>query len=212
MNILDRILISNTTLIGHDTQNEISVQKLLRFLPSVTLFESTEASEILQHFNSLSHFRDYKLNSLLNDNSINFIVVDLSTLYFNEEKETGDKYQETFSKAKYISNFVKELQSLLFTLSNTESLVKFKLILLTGIYATMTPMNVQVEFRGVMTLMYVADLVIKFLGDTVSIEKDRIRCKGNYFFFTDNRYINNTKQELREISIKSLFDEITTTT
>lgn len=200
MNILDRILISNTTLIGHDTQNEISVQKLLRFLPSVTLFESAEASEILQHFNSLSHFRDYKLNSLLNDNSINFIVVDLSTIYFNEEKETGDKY---LSKAKYISNFVKELQSLLFTLSNTESLVKFKLILLTGIYATMTPMNVQVEFRGGMTLMYVADLVIKFLGDTVSIEKDRI---------TDNRYINNTKQELREISIKSLFDEITTTT
>lgn len=64
-------------------------------------------------------------------------------------------------------------------------------------------MNAQVEFRGGMTLMYVADLVIKFLGDTVSIEKDRI---------TDNRYINNTKQELREISIKSLFDEIATTT
>ena len=202
MNILDRILISNTTLIGHDTQNEISVEKLLRFLPSVTLFESTEASEILQHFSSLAHFRDYKLNSLLNDNSINFIVVDLTTLYFNEEKETGDKYQETFSKAKYISKFVKELQSLLFTL-NTESLVKFKLILLTGLYVTMTPMNVQVEFRGGMTLMYVADLVIKFLGDKVSIEKDRI---------TDNRYINNTKQELREISIKSLFDEIATTT
>jgi hypothetical protein len=202
-------LISNTTLIGFDSQNEISVQKLLRFLPSVTLFESTEASEILQHFNSLSHFRDYKLNSLLNDDSINYIVVDLSTLYFNEERETGDKYQETFSKAKYISKFVKELQSLLFTLSNTESLVKFKLILLTGIYVTMTPMNVQghtlrcAEFRGGMTLMYVADLVIKFLGDTVSIEKDRL---------TDNRYINNTKQELREISIKSLFDEITTTT
>ena len=84
MNILDRILLTNTTLIGYDTQNEISVQKLLRFLPSVTLFESAEASEILQHFSSLAHFRDYKLNSLLNDNSINFIVVDLSTLYFNE--------------------------------------------------------------------------------------------------------------------------------
>lgn len=203
MNILDRILLTNTTLIGYDTQNEISVQKLLRFLPSVTLFESTEASEILQHFSSLAHFRDYKLDSLLNDDSINYIVVDLSTIYFNEEKETGVKYQETFSKAKYISKFVKELQSLLFTLSNTESLIKFKLILLTGIYATMTPMNAQVEFRGGMTLMYVADLVIKFLGDTVSIEKDRI---------TDNRYINNTKQELREISIKSLFDEIATTT
>jgi hypothetical protein len=203
MNILQRVLIANTILIGYDTQNEISVQKLLRFLPSVTLFESTEASEILQHFNSLSHFRDYKLNSLLNDNTINYIVVDLSTIYFNEERETGDKYQETFSKAKSISKFVKELQSLLFTLSNTDSPIIFKLILLTGIYSTMTPTNAQVEFKGGMTLMYVADLVLKFLGDTVSIEKDRI---------TDNRYINNTTQELREISIQSLFDEITTTT
>ena len=203
MNLLEKIQKSNTTLIGYDAQNEISVEKLLRFLPSVTLFENVESIEILEHFNSLAHFRDYKLDSLLNDNSVNYIVVDLSSIYFNEGNEIGDKYQETFSKAKYISKFVKELQSLLFTLSNTESLVKFKLILLTGIYVTMTPMNVQVEFRGGMTLMYVADLAIKFLGDTVSIEKDRL---------TDNRYINNTKQELREISIKSLFDEITTTT
>lgn len=203
MNLLEKIQSSSTTLIGYDTQNEISVEKLLRFLPSVSLFENVEANEVLEHFNSLAHFRDYKLNSLLNDNSINYIVVDLSTLYFNEEKETGYKYQETFSKAKYISKFVKGLQSLLFTLSNTESLVKFKLILLTNLYVTMTPMNVQVEFKSGMTLMYVTDLVIKFLGDTVSIEKDRL---------TNNSYINNTKQELREISIKSLFDEITTTT
>lgn len=201
MNLLEKILNSNTTLIGYDTQNEISVEKLLRFLPSVTFFESVETNEILEYFNSLSHFRDYKLDSLLNEHSVNYIVVDLSTICFNEG--IGDKYQETFSKVKSIANFVRELQSRIYTLSNTESLVKFKLILLTNIYVSMTPMNVQVEFKGGMTLMYVADLVIKFLGDTVSIEKDRI---------TDNRYINNTKQELREISIKSLFDEITTTT
>lgn len=181
MNVLDRIFISDTTLIGYDTRNEISVKKLLRFIPSVTLFESTDASKIIQQFKSLSNFRDCKLNSLLNDNLTNFIVVDLSTVSFKEDD---------FSKAK---DFVRELQNLLF---NTESLVKFKLILLTGIYVTMTPMNIQ---RYEVSLNYVADLVIKFLGDTVLIEKDGI---------TGNRYINNTKQELRNLSFKSLLDEI----
>jgi hypothetical protein len=67
----------------------------------------------------------------------------------------------------------------------------------------MTPMIVQVEFKGGMTLMYLADLVVKFLGDKLTVEKDRI---------TSNKYVQNIKEELREISIKSLFNEITTTT
>ena len=204
MNLLEKIQKSNTTLIGYDAQNEISVEKLLRFLPSVTLFENVESIEILEHFNSLAHFRDYKLDSLLNDNSVNYIVGYLSSIYFNEGNEIGDNFrerrdQEIFSKVK----FIKELQSRVYTLSNNESLVNFKLILLTNIYVTMSPMSVQVEFRGGMNLMYVADLVVKFLGDTVSIEKDR--CDSDY----SSRIV---KQELREISIKSLFDEIATTT
>ena len=137
MNLLEKIQKSNTTLIGDDAQNEISVEKLLRFLPSVTLFENVESIEILEHFNSLAHFRDYKLDSLLNDNSVNYIVVDLSSIYFNEGNEIGDNFrerrdQEIFSKVK----FIKELQSRVYTLSNNESLVNFKLILLTNIYVT----------------------------------------------------------------------------
>jgi len=61
MNLLDKIQNSSNTLIGFDAQNEISVKKLLRFLPSVSLFESVESHEVLEHFNSLAHFRDYKL-------------------------------------------------------------------------------------------------------------------------------------------------------
>jgi hypothetical protein len=71
MNLLEKIQKSNTTLIGHDTQNETSVEKLLGFLPSVTLFENTSDKEVLEHFNSLSHFRDYKLDSLLGDSRLN---------------------------------------------------------------------------------------------------------------------------------------------
>ena len=128
MNLLEKIQKSNTTLIGYDAQNEISVEKLLRFLPSVTLFENVESIEILEHFNSLAHFRDY---------SVNYIVVDLSSIYFNEGNEIGDNFrerrdQEIFSKVK----FIKELQSRVYTLSNNESLVNFKLILLTNIYVT----------------------------------------------------------------------------
>jgi hypothetical protein len=167
MNLIDKISCSNTTLIGYDIQNEPSVEKLLRFLPSVILFENVSDKEIMEHFNSLSHFRDYKLSSILDNNKVNFIVVDLNSIYFEEES------REELSKAFYIKKFTQELQSQLYNLSNTDSQLTFKLILLTSLYARMTPMNVQVEFKGGMTLMYVADLVVKFLGDTVSIEKDR---------------------------------------
>lgn len=197
MNLIDKISYSNTTLIGYDTQNEPSVEKLLRFLPSVILFENVSDKEIMEHFNSLSHFRDYKLSSILDNNKVNFIVVNLNSIYFEEES------REELSKAFYIKKFTQELQSRLYNLSNTDSQLTFKLILISPIYVAMTPMIVQVEFKGGMTLMYLADLVVKFLGDKLTVEKDRI---------TSNKYVQNIKEELREISIKSLFNEITTTT
>jgi hypothetical protein len=205
MNLFDKIFRSNTTLIGYDTQNEQSVEKLISLFPNVILFENFSDKEVLEHFNSISHFRDYKLSSILNNNKVNFIVVDLNSIYFEEEsKDTLRKFKDdSFSKAIYIKEFTQELQSQLYTLSNTDSQLTFKLILLTSLYATMTPMNVQVEFKGGMTLMYLADLVVKFLGDKLTVEKDRI---------TSNKYVQNIKEELREISIKSLFNEITTTT
>jgi hypothetical protein len=200
MNLLDKISYSNTTLIGYDTQNEQSVEKLLKFLPSVILFERVSYKEIMEHFNSLSHFRDYKLSSILNNQSINYVVVDLSTISFEEESKDSN---EPFSKAVYIRRFIQELQSRLYTLSNTDSSIKFKLILLSNIYVTMTPLNTQIVFRGGDTVVYVADLVVKFLGDKLTVEKDR----NNHPVYTQN-----VKEELREISIKSLFDELTTTT
>jgi hypothetical protein len=200
MNILDRILLTNTTLIGYDTQNEISVQKLLRFLPSVTFFENVESNEVLEHFNSISHFRDYKLNSILDDKSVNFVVVDLATLTFEAERMDSI---EPFNKAKYLRQFILQLQSLFSTLSNTDSPVQFKLILLSRLYISMVQLqSPTIHFGGSDTALYVSDLVLKFTGENLSVEKDRSR----------NTCITNTKQELREISIKSLFDEITTTT
>lgn len=199
MNILDRILNSNTTLMGHDTQNEILVEKLLEFLPSVTLFKSVEVSEIFQHFTSLSHFRDYKLDSLLNDKRVNFVIVDLSTLRFESEGQDSN-----FNKAKHFRQFIRELQSLLFTLSNTDSVVKFKLILLSPLYASMTQRQPPtIHFGGSDVAIYSSDLVLKFLGESIYIEKDRIIDDEKFF---------NTKQELRELKIDKLFDEITTKT
>ena len=109
MNLLEKIQKSNTTLIGYDAQNEISVEKLLRFLPSVTLFENVESIEILEHFNSLAHFRDYKLDSLLNDNSVNYIVVDLSSIYFNEIWKQKSKIRRIGNKIVYLQNAIKRL-------------------------------------------------------------------------------------------------------
>jgi len=197
MNLLDKISYSNTTLIGYDTQNEPSVEKLLRLIPSVILFENVSDKEIMEHFNSQSHFRDCKLSSILDNNKVNFIVVNLNSISFEEES------REELLKAFYIKKFIQELQSRLYILSNTDSQITFKLILISPLYVAMTPMNAQVEFKGGMTLMYVSDLVVKFLGDKLTVEKDRI---------TSNKYVQNIKEELREISIKSLFNEITTTT
>ena len=190
MNLIDKISYSNTTLIGYDTQNEQSVEKLLRFLPSVILFENVSDKEIMEHF------RDYKLSSILNNQSINYVVVDLSTISY-DLLDTN----EPITKARYIRSFIQELQSRLYTLSNTDSPIKFKLILLSKLYYN--PQNAQIFFSGGDSTLYISELVIKFLGDTISIEKDRM---------TSNRYVQNIKEELREISIKSLFDELTTTT
>lgn len=201
MNILDRILNSNTTLIGYDTWNEVSVKKILGFLPSVTLFEEVEANQVFEHFTSLSHFRDYKLDSLINDKQVNFVIVDLSTITFVSEKMDSN---ESFNKAKHLRKFIQELQSLLFTLSNTDSVVKFKLILLSRLYVSMTQRQPPtIHFGGGDTALYISDLVLKFSGDVVTIEKDRI---------STDTYTSNIKKELREISINSLFDEITTKT
>jgi hypothetical protein len=207
MNILERILNSNTTLIGYDTQNEISVKKLLEFLPSVTLFEEVEATQIFEHFTSLSHFRDYKLDSLLDDKPVNFVIVDLSTISFGlEEMNT----KGVFNEATYLKKFIQELQSLFYTLSNSDSSVKFKLVLLSKLYATMLPNQPPlIHFRGGSEQIYISDLVLKFSRDMVTIEKDRIS-SDNYV--SANLQICNIKKELREITIDSLFDEITTTT
>lgn len=200
MNLLEKIQNSNTTLIGYDAQNEISVEKLLRFLPSVTLFERVESREVFEHFTSISHFRDYKLDSLLDGHSVNFVVIDLSTLSFEVERMDSN---EPFNKSRYLRHFIQELQSLLFTLSNTESPVKFKLILLSRLYASMAQLQPPtIHFGGSDTALYISDLVIKILGENISVEKDR----------SNNTCVTNTKQELREISIKSIFNEITTKT
>lgn len=199
MDILQRILNSNTTLIGFDTQNENSVDKILQFIPSVTYFKEVEANKVFEHFESISHHRDYKLESLLNDKSVNFVIVDISSISFSFEEGEG-----ILNRSINMKKFIQGLQSLLYTLSNSDSSVKFKLILLSKLYASFgTLQPPTIHFLGGNVGLHASDLVLKFMGDTISIEKDRL---------TDNRYINNTKKELREISINSLFDEITTTT
>ena len=145
MNLLDKISYSNTTLIGYDTQNEQSVEKLLRFLPSVILFENVSDREVMEHFNSIFHFRDYKLSSILDNQSINYVVVDLSTISFGRQRPEKNYVVVDLSTISYdlldtnepitkdIISFIQELQSRLSTLSKT-SPIKFKLILLSKLY------------------------------------------------------------------------------
>jgi len=202
MNILDRILESNTTLIGYDAQNDLTVDKIVNFLPSVTVFGrvlSINSNKILEHFNSISHSRDYKLESLLNDKKCNYVIINIGNVYFEEEYD-GDNI--ALKKSMYIKKFISEIQSRLYTLSDPNA-IEFKLILLSQLYVTMLP-NVAptIHYKGGTSPVYQSELVIKLLGDKLSIEKDRISSDYNEC---------SIRQELRDISIKSLFNEASTT-
>jgi hypothetical protein len=198
MSILERILDANTTLIGFDSENEINVNKIVSFIPNIIAFTQTDeevytggvinATEILEYFNSLAHSRDYKLSSLLNNQDIQYVVVDISNLTFD------DGYNNT--------KFIAELQSKLYNLSNDESLVKFKLILLSSLYlAPPQPMiTPQLTFRGGQSSTYLSDLVIQLSGGKIKIIKDRRN--------VDNITID-IREELRDLSLKQLFNENT---
>ena len=199
MSILERILDANTALIGFDSENEINVNKIVSFIPNIIVFTQTDegvytggvinASEILDHFTSLAHSRDYKLSSLLNNQDIQYVVVDISNLTFDDGYNGYNK-------------FIHELQSKLYNLSNDESLVTLKLILLSSLYlAPSQPMiTPQLTFRGGQSSVYLSDFVIQLSGGKIKIIKDRRN--------VDNITID-IREELRDLSLKQLFNENT---
>ena len=210
-NILKRILKSNTTLIGYDSRNEINANRLINLIPNIISFTGTgegihtglsyNSNKILEHFDSLSHFRDYKLASLLDDETINYVVLDISYLTFFTENDDGttSAYPGAIANSKKLRNFLLQLQSRLYNLSSDESSVKFKLIVLSQIWSD-NNLYAKINFKGDDAGLYISDLVIQMVDDTLKITKDR---------YLNSKNIMSIKEEFRQLTIKQLFDEIT---
>lgn len=188
MYVIDRILNSNTTIIGHDTRNEIVVEKLLNLIPGVVFIgkdDRISTDDALEYFNSTSYVRNYKL-SMLNNESI-YIVVYINNISLEKDSE--------LSRSVLIKRFVKTIQSQIYTLRTND--VKINLILVSGIYTSITPSGQSISFRSPDTLLYECDVAIQLVGDRLSIVKDRNEEEKNF----------NIKSELREVLINSILDE-----
>ena len=214
--ILNRILKSNTTLIGYDIVNEINVNRLVNLVPNLISFTGTgrgmhtgatvNAFEILAYFGSVSHKRDYRLSTLLDEQETQYVVVDLSNLIFIDDLAMPGTGKTTLKS--YLKTFVSELSSMLYNLSTDESPVKFKLILLSLTYSTPVQLpsgnNIKISFRGGESPMYMSDLVIQISDDTLSVIKDRIS--------PSNVHVTDFKERFRDLTIKQIFNEADPTT
>lgn len=191
MNILKRISSHNTTLIGYDTRNDLTIDKIVKLLPSVVTFGralTVHVNEVLDYFNSLSQQRDYKLASLLNSEEDIFVIIGLNNIYFDEDIQNT----HPIDRAKLIKKFIHELQTKLYQF-NDEFNIKYRLILLTKLYSS--PTLSSSTFRDKITL-YSADLVLKMEKNKISIEKDRYMETGG---------VSNIDYEMRDLLIDQIF-------
>ncbi len=189
MYIIDRILESNTTLIGYDTQNEINIERIINLLPSVILFDSNSVDEILEYFNSKSYHRDHKLSSLMDENQ--YVVINLSNITIVDSGTL---------RSVIIKSFVRQIQSRIYVLNNTDSNVRYKIIFISQTYTSMVPSGSSVTFRNYSTeSLYISDLAIRLSGDKLIIEKNRVGREETY----------NTKEEMREYLIDKIFNNDT---
>lgn len=199
MNIIQKILKSNTTTIGYDSFNEKNVKKIINFIPNVTSFEETESDDILEHFNSISYKRNYNLDSILNDGdkSVHYIVINLSSLIF--------KTDDLILRSKLILDFSQSLKTTLYNLSHNESSTQFKVIFLIQLNRIFNNSNNNFSlssnsFSNNTKITYLSDLVIRLSANKLYIDKDRDSIERVIGY--------DTKNELREISINQILNDI----
>jgi hypothetical protein len=195
MYVIDRILNSNTTLIGHDARNEISVEKILNSIPGIVSFgKDTEITdhEILNYFDSVSHIRNYKISLLKNENII--ISVYLNNLIFEKDDNLVMGFPEF--KSKKMKNFLSTLQSRIYLLS-CENSIKIKLVLVTSVNKTFLPSGQSIVLKGGDFMLYMCDVAIQIIEDKIQIIKDRQYSEKNF----------HLKEEIRELSINQILNE-----
>jgi hypothetical protein len=193
MDILNRILQSRFTTIGYDSKSELSLIKLLNLIPNRIQFgidEIIKVDEIEEFFNSVSYNRNHKLSYLLDDEKEQFIVINFSSIDFD------NKYP--LNKSKSISDLVRYLQSTIYTLNNTDSSVNYSLILLAHTYVNNVNQNLSIA--GGESLIFNSELYLRLTDGNLIIEKDR---------YSNLVGSTNLTSELRKLSINHILNENT---
>jgi hypothetical protein len=188
MNIIDRILKSKYTTIAHNSQSEYQTIKLINLIPNRIEFGVNyviNEKTILDFFYSNSYIRDYKISSILNEELPSNIIVNLSNII----KENEDSL--TLNRS-----LVKNLQSIVYSLNNSESLAKHNLIFVSTSYTSLDKLHI----KGGNILTYSSELVIFLIDDNIIIEKDRDQ-------YQNEKKSYNLNSEIREISINKILNK-----
>ena len=157
MKIISKILSYRCSLIGYDTRNETTIQKIVDLIPSKIIFDSNfSKDEIVEYFTTRQVIREIQLSSLLDQSKSINIVLNFNNL-------------QTDSGSKDVRDLVRFLNSKLYEISQEDR--NIKLILLTSIYNSPSG---DVNMRGGTGPLYASDYCITLKEDKIKVVKDRI--------------------------------------
>lgn len=149
-------------MIGYDTRNETTIQKIVDLIPSKIIFDSNfSKDEIVEYFTTRQVIREIQLSSLLDQSKSINIVLNFNNL---QTEPGGD-----VSRSKDVRDLVRFLNSKLYEISQEDR--NIKLILLTSIYNSHSG---DVNMKGGTGPLYASDYCITLKEDKLKVVKDRI--------------------------------------
>lgn len=188
MNILDKInhVDYNNILLTFDSKNDISIKKVLSYLPNRIEFDIENFDVDIDIFKNISILREIKLNYL--NNQITYIILDINKIPTNKD---GELY-----KSRVLNSFIKNTFAKAYRYNNSDNPFRIKIILLSNLYTTFDNLGPKIQFVGGSQLLYSCDLVVQFLGSDIKVVKDHSLAGQNM----------NVSLEIRDIIIDNLIN------
>jgi hypothetical protein len=155
-------------LIGYDTRNEATIQKIVDLIPSKIIFDHNfSKDEVVEYFTTRQVIREIQLSSLLDQSKSINIVLNFNNLQTEATRFAGDR-------SKDMRDLVRFLNSKLYQISQEGRNVK--LILLTSIYKSFSgdPNGEHMQMMGGTGPLYASDYCITLKEDKLKVVKDRI--------------------------------------
>ena len=152
-------------MIGFDSRNEETIQKIVDLIPNKIVFDSDfTKDEIMESFTTKQVIRQIKLIDILNESGNVNIILNLNNLQ-NEGSNTPGSFP--LHRSQNIRDLVNSLNSKLYQISNSNR--NIKLILLSSIYNT----SENYQIKGGTAPMYASDYCVILKQDDLIVLKDR---------------------------------------